>query len=54
MIDSPAGDNGLLPTTLGGINDRHPGVIVGQHLSPAQGVQLNSQVLKAVHPVTEK
>jgi len=54
LLNSTAGNNGLLPTTLGGINDHHPGVIVGQHLSPDQGVQRDSQVLKAAHPGTEK
>jgi len=51
MIESLAGDNSLLPTPIGGIDNRHPGVIVRRQLSPTQEVGCGPTVLKDAHPV---
>jgi len=51
MIESLAGNNGLLPTPIGSIDNRHPGMIVRQQLSPTQEVGCGPPVLKDAHPV---
>ena len=51
MIESLTGNNGLLPTPIGSIDNRHPGVIVRRQLSPTQEVGCGPPVLKDAHPV---
>ena len=51
MIEFLAGDNGLLPTPIGSIDNHHPGVIIHRQLSLTQGVGHGPQVLKAAIPV---